>query len=288
MHALALALILMAAPAAKLPPGASNVPPSPRFCDLDQEKLRETFDAVAHLPTVHARILAAGERFLGVRYAVSPLGEGEGQDPDPLLRFDAADCQTLVETVLAIANAPSFEELTAVMNDIRYDGPVGFERRNHFFEAQWLPSSERKGYLREATVALAGKDAVTHVKTVTREQWLKRPDKTLALPEDRAPLGTFQVRYLPLARVMKHARELPSGTLFAVVRTDKPSRMHMVTHLGFIVQGPKGTVARHAGQDLYKQVVDEELAHFVKRNAEFRKWEVLGLMLLEPLERRAN
>ena len=34
--------------------------------------------------------------------------------------------------------------------------------------------------------------------------------------------------------------------------------------------------------------VIEEFFHDVRRNAEFRKWEVLGLMLLEPLEKKAE
>jgi hypothetical protein len=55
----------------------------------------------------------------------------------------------------------------------------------------------------------------------------------------------------------------------------------MVAHLGLVVQKPEGTFLRHAGSDLYKQVVDEELAHLVERSRTYKKWPVLGLMLLE-------
>ena len=42
-----------------------------------------------------------GECFLGVPYQESPLGEGVLPDADPVIRFDAFDCVTFVETVLA-------------------------------------------------------------------------------------------------------------------------------------------------------------------------------------------
>ena len=42
-----------------------------------------------------------GQSFLGAPYMNSPLGEDVAPDSDPLIRFDAFDCTTFVETVLA-------------------------------------------------------------------------------------------------------------------------------------------------------------------------------------------
>ena len=42
-----------------------------------------------------------GAKYIGVRYATDPLGEMKSPDADPLIRFDAFDCTTFVETVLA-------------------------------------------------------------------------------------------------------------------------------------------------------------------------------------------
>ncbi|MBN1783778.1 MAG: DUF1460 domain-containing protein [Alphaproteobacteria bacterium] len=44
------------------------------------------------------------EKFIGIRYQDSPLGEGPNAlyDKDPLFRFDRFDCLTYVETVMAI------------------------------------------------------------------------------------------------------------------------------------------------------------------------------------------
>jgi len=285
MHGL-LALLLFAAPLQ----GASNQTDRPRFCDAKPSAIPELVAAIAALPDFRSRLLAASESFLGVPYQFDPLGEGPGQPPDedPRLRFDKVDCQTFLETALAIAHAKKAEDLLPILDDIRYDGPPGYERRNHFFEAHWVAANTRKGYVRDATAAIAGKDAVAHTKVVEPQQWKERTfAASIALPDDRAPIGRFPVTYVPLGKVLAHARSIPSGTLLAVVREDQPNTPSMVSHLGMFVQKKNGTFVRHAGSGLYNQVVDEEVAHFVARNAKFAKWKVLGFELLEPLERPA-
>ena len=73
-----------------------------------------------------------GQSFLGAKYMNSPLGEEVLPDNDPLMRFDAFDCTTFVETVLADGNKDR-------LNKVRYkDGVVGFLTRNHFIETDWL------------------------------------------------------------------------------------------------------------------------------------------------------
>jgi Protein of unknown function (DUF1460) len=243
--------------------------------------------AIRALPTVRERALAASEAFLGVPYRLDPLGEGPGHPPDedPRLRFDAVDCQTFLETVIALAQPPRGEGLEAALDAIRYDGAPEYARRLHFFDAQWLPANQQRGYVRDVTAALGGADVVRHRKVVTTAQWRERTvGREIQLADERAPVGAFEVRYLPLSRVLAHARQIPSGTAFAVVREDRPLVPLMVSHLGFIIQGEHGTVARHAS-DVYHAVVDEDLAHFVERNGRLKRWKVLGLQLLEVSER---
>jgi hypothetical protein len=49
------------------------------------------------------RLVEISAGFLGTPYQLSPLGEGAGVDPDPLIRFDLVDCLTLVEETMAMA-----------------------------------------------------------------------------------------------------------------------------------------------------------------------------------------
>ncbi|HEY3445171.1 MAG TPA: N-acetylmuramoyl-L-alanine amidase-like domain-containing protein [Myxococcales bacterium] len=250
------------------------------------EQIDAVFSSLASLPDVRARVVAASERFVGVPYQFDPLGEGPGNPPDeePRLRFDRMDCQTFLETVLALAHAKTAGELLPRLDDVRYLGSPAYAHRNHFFEGQWVPANARKGYVRDATFAIAGKDAIAHVKVITRERWDQRTvGEKIALPEDRIPVGRFPMSYLPLKKVVERAKDIPSGTIFAVVRADKPLTPTMVSHLGLVVQKADGTSMRHAGKEFFNGVADEPVAHFVERNASYQKWPVLGLWLLEPV-----
>src|SRR5512147_642920 len=84
------------------------------------------------------RAVWASGLLVGAPYRVSPLGEGSGIDRDPRFRLDAFDCQTLVETAIALGNARSVAEARVLLDDLRYEGPPDFQHRNHYVEAQWL------------------------------------------------------------------------------------------------------------------------------------------------------
>ena len=95
-----------------------------------------------------------GAGYLGARYILDPLGEADGYDSDPLVRYDAFDCTTFVETVLADGD----ERRLSV---IRYrDGVVAWENRNHFIETDWL--NNNSDFLENAS-AKYGNTAIRHV-----------------------------------------------------------------------------------------------------------------------------
>jgi HEAT repeat protein len=262
---------------------------SPCLCALKPGEWELAVTRIASLASLPERIEMASARMLGTPYRLDPLGEGKGHPPDedPRLRFDAFDCTTFVETVMALGSARSLEELQRMLDDIRYDGPIGYIQRDHFFEAQWLSANLRKGWVRDVTAQIGAGDAASWTKHVSGDDWERRiAARNIALPPERAPIGDFALSYLPLGKVAAHARAIPSGTLLAVVREDRPRVPLMITHLGFLFQTEKGPVVRHAGRDLYGRVADEELGHFLARNGKYRSWRVLGLMFLEVLDHR--
>lgn len=240
---------------------------------------------LTELASIQQRVLAASARLLGVTYAADPLGEGPGHpDADPRLRLDAVDCQTYVETVLAMAASDSVDEVERRLDDLRYDGAISFERRHHYFEAHWLAANVRKGYVRPATRSWFAEETKTWKKKVTEATWERRPRKAhFRLPPERVPIGELDIDYIPLETFRARAEQIPSGAIFAVVREDRPHVPHMVTHMGFVVHRDGKSFVRHAGRSRYQKVVDEPLADFVRRHAAYRKWKVLGVMLLEVL-----
>ena len=279
-----------ASPRASLPAARVDAA-APRF--VDAKTPRQTAAIVDEIARAQgdftSRLVQASERFLGTPYRLDPLGEGPGaQDADPLLRFDAVDCMTLVETVIALAERGAPEALESRLTAIRYasetpDAAPAFESRHHFFTAQWVPAMRQRGQLRDitaeiATQANAPELAVRHVKDISRESWRKRTSgRRFDLPLSRVPLGRHELAFIPIDRVNDIAARLKSGTLFALVREDRPLSPFLVTHIGFVIQRDGKTWLRHAARDIYGQVVDEELWHYTRRAARYRKWRVLGM-----------
>ena len=106
-----------------------------------QEELRRIHQQTASLPQ---RVEAVSELFLGAPYKHGALGEGpDGEfDRDPLIRFDAFDCTTFVETVMALSLDSDLNSAMRTLQKIRYkDGQIGYATRNHFIELDWVPNN---------------------------------------------------------------------------------------------------------------------------------------------------
>lgn len=231
---------------------------------------------------VRERVLAASARLIGTPYVHSPLGEGSGVDPDPLVRFDAVDCLTFVEESLALGAAPAPDQVPHLLSQIRYADRISYEGRNHLMEAQWLPNNVRKGFLRDVTRSFGGEAAVRMEKVITASTWASQSSRLLDLSEEHRPVGTFGLEVLPLKETLASLDRIPPGTILLVVREDRPGKVTRITHLGFVVQKKGRTYLRHAARNYYRRVVDEDLRTFLTRNSKYTRWPVVGVSLLEP------
>ena len=240
--------------------------------------------AEAHKLPFAERIGALSELFVGVPYTDFPLGDGQaGPEPGPLFRTDGVDCQTYVETVLAMANATGLGQARSILDDIRYaDGKPSFETRNHFTEAQWLPANTRKGYLKDEVPAL-DRRAPSSTLTLVKEQWSQVPALKRLIPAN-IPDGKYPVRYLPLEEVQKRAASIAPGSVLMVVRENDPARVVRITHMGFVVRTKDGLAVRHASTGKEHAVIDEPLDAFVQRQTEYKKWKVIGVALARPVD----
>lgn len=241
-------------------------------------------DAMAHLktlPTLRERVLEATAGFVGSPYVLSPLGEGSGHDPDPLLRFDAVDCVTMIEESIALSTAEP-GNLVEALSAIRYDGPPAWENRLHVMEAQWLPVNVKRGLLRDVTAQYGGENTRKVKKVLTAATWKEKGAVGLALPESKQPRGTFELEVIPSAVAAEALAKAPPGLLVVVVRADRPWLVTRVSHVGVLVQGPKGPLLRHASRS-FKKVVEEPVSRYLTRNLDFAQWTIEGLALFEPL-----
>lgn len=262
----------------------------PRYgalADADRGALLARAATATSLPE---RLEAFSAPFLGTRYANSPLGEGEGTDPDPRLRWDAVDCLTFVETAIALAAADQPGDVLAVLDDLRYvAGPPTFLNRNHFVEAQWVPNNVLKGYLRDLSREVAGDRATVAEKLYSPEAWTARKKLgDMPLRRDEIPRGRFALPMVPLAVAIERLQSIPAGTLLFVIRRDSFSQPTRVTHVGLVLVRAGRRFLRHASKTPFDRVVDEPLDHFFARNSRYAKWPVEGVALYEvarPLSR---
>jgi len=257
---------------------------SPGWAHASTEEIAETLTLV-HARPLDRRLLELSARFLGTPYAHSPLGEGEGVDPDPRFRLDQVDCLTFVERVIALALSDTPEDVLHVLDSIRYRGRPEYAARNHLMEAQWLPSNAAKGFIRDVTPVLGGPQARSGEKVIGPEAWASTTGKALALPPEARPVGTFPLGILPISAVADRAASWPSGTLLLLVREDAPWRVTRISHLGFVLQRDGRTYLRHATRGWKDGVVDEELGHLLARHAHYG-WKVVGVSLWEVRDPR--
>jgi N-acetylmuramoyl-L-alanine amidase-like protein len=253
------------------------------------------------------RVEAISALFLGVPYKLGALGEGpDGEfDRDPLIRFDAFDCTTFVETVMALSLDSDLDSAMRTLQKIRYkDGQIGYATRNHFIEVDWVPNNVRAGYLRDITSDVAGRSAIKVSHTVSKRKWYLR--KTVAglegeftedekkhlvsklqhlgsqLPDQRATLTALPLKALPQA--LAH---IPSGTIANLVHADRPDGRTMVSHQVFLIKKTDGWYIRHAASG--KAVEDDPID--ILARYKYARWRLVGLnlnVLHDPMSAKAS
>ncbi len=237
---------------------------------IDQLYHTHTIKPNADLPS---RIEAFSAQFLGKPYLLGALGEGpQGYyDNTPLYRTDAFDCETYVDTVLALAFAHDTTSFKQRIRQIRYkDGHVSFIRRNHFTCLDWNQNNQKQGFLNDITTTLHDKDGhsiakiapalidkpgwyqhfsttiirINHASSteqVTRLASLKRKGAQL-------PLTLSTIPYIPLTALFNKSgqanqslfKQIPNGAIIEIIRpnwdlTQQIGTHLNVSHLGFAI-----------------------------------------------------
>ena len=260
--------------------GSDTPAPAGSWASLSPAERGQALAEIAARP-LPERLLEVSRRFLGTPYVVSPLGEGSGKDPDPTLRYDAVDCLTFVEEVIALALAADTAQVEPTLRALRYLREQTYEDRNHLMEAQWLPHNLAKGFLYDVTARYGGARTRKETKTLDAQAWSSVSSRALELPPARQVRGTFIMEVIPLDELPARAGAIPSGTVLVVVREDRPFKVTRVSHLGFVVRQGSRTYLRHASRSLQRRVVDEDLRSFLQRNVQYQKWPVVGVSLYE-------
>lgn len=189
-----------------------------------------------------------GAQYLGVKYALDPLGEEKLPDTDPLFRADAFDCTTFVETVLANGDVDT-------LNKIRYaNGEIDFIHRNHFIESDWLSNNSN---LVKNVSSQYGKTKIRHVY-IDKKSWLYTVHNISA----DIPVQSVGLEYLPYSEIDKIKNTEPLIVLFVIGNCEKCAKIGTdiaVVHMGFLMPGG---VLRHASS-AYGMVMDTDFYDYI-------------------------
>lgn len=281
-------------------------------CAAANDRLTEVHAQAAGRPLTE-RIKIVSAAFLGVPYVLDPAGEGPDSliDRDPVIPLDSFDCQTYVETVLAVVSVSEPAAIEAELRELRYhDGRVQFGERLHFPEVDWIPTNTRRGALRDITAEVAHGVRLAEARTaITRAAWLRavpnnptqaRNAHLRESAEARAELerlaaaaSTVQARtrYIPKANLLdpELLARIPDGSIVMIVRPTTSmfgnvgSRQN-ISHMGFAIRTPKGLVYRHASSTRRKAVVDRPMTEYLDAMARTKTF--AGIVVFQVVERQ--
>lgn len=224
--------------------------------------------------TLPDRIANISASFLGKPYQLDALGEGaQGKfSQKPLYRFDAFDCETYVDTVLALAlsnsnsNTPAFQQQ---LLQIRYqNGKPDFYTRNHFPSVDWIPNNIKKKYIKCSPL---NNDKISMI--MNKQKWFEQQThiKNANIPSDlRVTLPYISVDELPDV-----INKIPNGAIVVIV---KPSFL-LISHMGFAIW-KNNILYLRAASSLHHKVIDLPLLAYIEQQSKFG---VKGIVVLIPV-----
>ena len=268
------------------------------------DNISKLYHSLSRKPThsIEERLNKISEQFLQVPYELNPLGEGESSHYDayPKYRTDAFDCETYIDTVLAISFSSDLNEFKQCIDKVRYrSGHVSFITRNHFMSLDWLPNNQQQGFITDITTrvvdemknpvaqqatALINKpnwyqhlsESRIRIKNLSKEEQLRRLNELKKEGAQLAKAQTAMIPYIPLTSLFNEAGEpnhflfnqIPNGTMMSIVRpnwdlTETIGTHLNVSHVGFLFWKNKVLMFRQASSVEHK-VVNTPLIEYLK------------------------
>ena len=219
------------------------------------------------LPKDSCRTLHFARQMLGVPYVAGTL-DGNGTEK-LIVRTDALDCTTFVETVLALCIADKrgerdFEAFKKALKQIRYrDGILnGYASRLHYF-SDWIRNNEQMGFVKECTSETAcaqPKELWLDFMTTHVDSYLPMKKNPELVKEMAAHEKNWQgtvVSYIPKEKLNLSSDELKikDGDVLAMVTNIKGLD---IVHVGFAFWREGKLHLLHASSSAKKVIEDPQ------------------------------
>ena len=248
------------------------------ICSLqanDSIRVEKWLKEAASLPKDSCRTLHFAKQMLGVPYVAGTL---DGNEEEQLVvRTDALDCTTFVETVLAFCIADKrgerdFEGFKKALTDVRYrDGILnGYTSRLHYF-SDWIRNNEQMGFVKECTSETAcaqPKELWLDFMTTHVDSYLPMKKDASLVEEMAAQEKNWQgtvVSYIPKEKLDLSSDELKikDGDVLALVTNIKGLD---IVHVGFAFWREGKLHLLHASSSAKKVIEDPKTQYESSKN----------------------
>ena len=221
------------------------------------------------------RTLHFAKLMLGVPYVAGTLDGNE--EERMVVRTDALDCTTFVETVLAFCIADKrgerdFNGFKKALTDVRYrDGILnGYTSRLHYF-SDWIRNNEQMGFVKECTSETAcaqPKELWLDFMTTHVDSYLPMKKDTSLVEEMAAHEKNWQgtvVSYIPKEKLDRSSDELKikDGDVLALVTNIKGLD---IVHVGFAFWREGKLHLLHASSSAKKVIEDPKTQYESSKN----------------------
>lgn len=219
-------------------------------------EVKHILKPLANQQNLAKRIEIISAQFMDCPYTANSLIGGVDVPEQLILKLDAFDCVTYMETVLALALSETAEQFAENLKRIRYkNSEVEWQKRNHYM-VDWWRNNERQGLLQNVT---QGADSVEKSRELNLIQ---------NLPTEHV---TFRV--FPKKKIKSVEKQIKTGDF---VCFGSIKRHLDVFHTGILLRRDDKILLRHASRTA-KKVIDQDLRDFLKNNR------MSGLVLLRPV-----
>ena len=243
--------------------------------ERDKDLVEKWLAEAVSLPMDSCRTLHFAKKMLGVPYVAGTLDENEKEQL--VVRLDALDCTTFVETVLAFSMADKrgerdFEAFKKALTDIRYrDGLLnGYASRLHYF-SDWIRNNEQMGFVRECTsesVCAQSQELWLDFMSTHVDSYLpmkKNPElvKDIALYEKE--WQGVSISYIPKDKLNLSSDDLKikNGDILAITTNIKGLD---VVHVGFAYWKGEELHLLHASSNAMKVIEDAQSLYDYSKN----------------------
>lgn len=224
---------------------------------------------------IEKKIDIISSKLLNTPYKESPIGEGSGIDPDPIINFEFVDCLTFVEYVIAFVNSKNLDEFEEHIIKLRYkNGKIDFYNRLHLPDFQWFPNAVKNGYLQDITKEVGGKYLRILKKTLNKDFDIK------GYKIDSSNLLTNEVliNYIGKEHISDIFNKIPQYSVIRILRKDS-FRPYVTTHIGIVVIKGNKKYLRHASRHFGRKVTDTPLGMYFSTFEKYENWEALGIAI---------